>query len=187
MVHLFLVRHGETFENTAKILQGHLPGHLTDAGRSQAIELREVLLKSNIHFDKIITSDLKRAIDTTNIINETFNRPVITTRLLRERDWGSITGFSLAEKPSVNFPDDVESIPDLFTRAKDFLSYILTHYNNQTILAVGHGLFNRCIIASVYGQTIQDIPPMKNAEIRKLLIRDSSFPTRDTPVFPASN
>lgn len=187
MVQLLLVRHGETYENTAKILQGHLPGHLTDCGRSQAVELRESLLKSNIHFDKIVTSDLRRAIDTTNIINATFNKPVITTRLLRERDWGSITGISLAQKPVLHFPDDVESVSDLFIRAKEFLSFILTHYDNQTILAVGHGLFNRCIIASLYGQTIQDVPPMKNAEFRKLLIKNTAFHTDNAPDLAASN
>ena len=168
MIHLYLARHGETTENVNRILQGHLPGHLTDNGKAQAVILREELVKSHIPFDCLVVSDLQRTLDTAHIINEVLSLPLYTTPLLRERDWGSVTGISLAEKPIDVFPDDVESIEALFNRARRFLDYLLLHFDGQTLLAIGHGLFNRCILATVAGKTIQDIPRMNNAEIREI-------------------
>ena len=43
MLTLDLTRHGETEENVAKILQGHLPGRLTARGLEQAAALRDEL------------------------------------------------------------------------------------------------------------------------------------------------
>ena len=55
---LYLVRHGQTEENAANILQGHLPGHLNEEGREQAARLRDRL--KDIQFDALYSSDLKR-------------------------------------------------------------------------------------------------------------------------------
>ena len=187
MVHLYLARHGETIENATKILQGHLPGHLNEKGKRQAAELRNKLMISQVRFDGIVVSDLQRALDTVEIVNETFALPVTTTPLLRERDWGSLTGISLSNRHIETFPDDIESIEALFQRAAKFLQYVLTDFEGKTILAVGHGLFNRCILASISGQTIQDIPAMKNAEIREIILNDNSFSKSTADEIPATN
>ena len=42
--------------------------------------------------DVVIASDLKRSIDTARIIAEPHGLEVVTTPLLRERDWGGFTG-----------------------------------------------------------------------------------------------
>ena len=170
MVHLYLVRHGETNENVKKILQGHLPSHLNKNGQKQAEELSLYLEKNLIDFDEFVTSDLNRALETTFIINKKFSKPIKSTPLLRERDWGSLTGVSLTDSHIDSFPPDIESIESLFNRANKFIQYLLKHFDNKTILAVGHGLFNRCILAYHSSKTIQDIPPMKNTEIRDLYI-----------------
>ena len=39
MVTIYLVRHGQTEENLAGVLQGHLPGRLTEKGKEQACGL----------------------------------------------------------------------------------------------------------------------------------------------------
>ncbi|HAC42310.1 MAG TPA: histidine phosphatase family protein, partial [Paraprevotella xylaniphila] len=49
MTELYLVRHGQTEENAAQILQGHMPGHLSCEGIAQAQALRDEL--KNIRFD----------------------------------------------------------------------------------------------------------------------------------------
>lgn len=53
---LYLARHGETEENVAQILQGHLPGHLTERGRNQAVQLRNTLMQSGASFDALLTA-----------------------------------------------------------------------------------------------------------------------------------
>lgn len=61
MTILYLVRHGETFDNVAYIMQGQRQGELTDFGTSQIEELATSL--SDVHFNAIASSDLKRAFD----------------------------------------------------------------------------------------------------------------------------
>ena len=39
MITIYLARHGQTEENISRIFQGHLPGHLTEEGKQQAVEL----------------------------------------------------------------------------------------------------------------------------------------------------
>lgn len=167
MVTLYLVRHGETHENVAQLLQGHLPGQLTAKGRMQAAILRDQL--SNISFDALLCSDLQRALDTANILNEPHQLPIISYPMLRERDWGVLTGTSITEKRKLQqFPPSVESVEAMHKRAKKLLADLIAHYDHQTILAVGHGLFNRCIQATIQGCTIADTPRMTNAEVRIL-------------------
>ena len=36
-MNVFLARHGQTEENLSRIFQGHLPGHLTEEGKRQAV------------------------------------------------------------------------------------------------------------------------------------------------------
>ena len=75
MIELNLVRHGETEENVAQIMQGHLPGHLTTRGKTQVAALREQLVQSGKSFDVLLASDLQRTLDTAAILNEAFQLP----------------------------------------------------------------------------------------------------------------
>lgn len=166
MTTLYLVRHGETVENAAHILQGHMPGTLSTLGIQQTEILREEL--SPIPFDALVCSDLKRCLDTASILNATRRVPLLTTTLLRERDWGSFTGRHIPDIQKIPFPDDVESMEAMLRRADSFLTLIRTHYPAQRVLAVGHGLINRAIQAVYYGKEIHEIERMGNATYRIL-------------------
>ncbi len=170
MTELFLARHGETEENVAQILQGHLPGHLTAKGQAQAGELARTLAKEAADFDIILVSDLQRTVDTARIINSELHLPVMPCRLLRERDWGSFTGVSIAQAHNEPIPNDAETMEQMFERAATFLRHVCQHYEGKRVLAVGHGLFNRTIQAAYQGCTIRDIPRMANAEVRRIVI-----------------
>ena len=172
MIELYLVRHGETEENVAQILQGHLPGHLTALGRQQASLLAERLNKEGITFDALLCSDLQRTLDTATIIRSQLSQNITITPcpLLRERDWGSSTGKAISLARSEGIASDAESVNDMYKRALRFLSFIKGEYNNQKVLAVGHGLFNRIIQAVLLGRSKKDIPRMQNAEVRHLTV-----------------
>ena len=90
MTTLYLVRHGETVDNANQIMQGQTQGELNENGIRQALEVSEAWKDRPI--DVVIASDLKRSIDTARIIAEPHGLEVITTPLLRERDWGGFTG-----------------------------------------------------------------------------------------------
>ena len=148
MIELYITRHGETLENASQILQGHLPGHLSELGLQQARELRDRL--AHMPFDHIVVSDLQRALDTAHIVNADRQLPITVTPLLRERDWGEYTGVHIR---------DVQS-----RRVSDFLN----HFDGQTVLAIGHGYFDRCIVAEIEGKIPHDVPRWGNAEVRHI-------------------
>ena len=163
---LFLVRHGETVDNANNIMQGQTQGQLNDVGVRQAWQLRDELAER--HFDAVVASDLKRAVDTALIIAEPHGLAVDTTDLLRERDWGSFTGRYIPDLKGEVWPDDIESLDDLLARAGRFLDYVRTHYAGKTVLAVGHGIVNKAIQAVYYGKQMRDVERMANCEVRIL-------------------
>ncbi len=168
MVTLYLVRHGETEGNVAQILQGHMPGRLTARGRLQAAGLRERLLAEGIVPDVLLTSDLQRAVDTAAIINEAYGLPVTLCPLLRERDWGELTGRAIGTVDTAHFPPSVEKIETLAARAGRFLDLLRDEYTGRCVLAVTHGLFARCVQAVATGRTLREVPRMNNAEVRRV-------------------
>ena len=169
MTKLYLVRHGETEENVKHILQGHMPGTLTQQGIEQAKEAVSQI--SDTAFDVCLCSDLKRCVDTVNILLEQRKDvPVIFSKLLRERDWGSITGVVVDREKGVEMPADVESLPAIRSRAKVFLDYVLQHYDGKNVLVVSHGFMLRIIQAVWRNVEHKEIVPMKNVEIRELVL-----------------
>lgn len=168
MTTLYLARHGETVDNVNKIMQGQTQGRLTANGQRQAAELRDKL--ASTHFDAIMASDLRRAIDTADIIAKPHGMTVTTTPLLRERDWGSFTGRYIPDLKDETWPTDIESTDQLKARAASFIAYLQDNYPDMTVLAVGHGIINKAIQAVHYGKPMNEIPRMENAETRILYL-----------------
>ena len=165
---LYLVRHGETVDNAAHIMQGQTPGELNDKGIAQAEEVAARMADHPI--DVFVSSDLKRSIQTCEIIAEPHGKTVEQTPLLRERDWGSFTGKYIPDLKDAKWPDDVEPLEHLKARAQNFLTYIKTTYPNQTVLAVGHGIVNKAIQSVYFKKPMNEIKPMTNAEVRVLML-----------------
>ena len=168
MTRLYLVRHGETFDNAAQILQGQVPGELNPTGISQAEAVREKMKDESI--DAFVSSDLRRSIQTCEIIAEPHHKNVETTELLRERDWGSMTGKFIPSLPKdpKDWPSDVETIPHLKARARNFLTWIKVTFPDKTVLAVGHGIVNKAIQSVYFNKPMNEIPRMNNADVRVL-------------------
>ena len=181
MLTLYLTRHGETVENAAGILQGQTPGQLNHTGIQQARQLRGLL--SDTHFDALVYSDLKRAVDTAEIINERLGLPLVPCKLFRERDWGEFTGWKVTNirvKPQ-DFPPSIENPERLARRAADFISFLIQNFEEgKHILAVGHGYFNRCIVAYMEGKAVHDVPRWGNAEVRIIQIDRNHLPQQKT-------
>ena len=168
MITLYLARHGQTEENMTRIFQGHMPGTLTVEGIAQAEALRDTL--RNISLDAVVSSDLKRCVDTARIAVEGRKLPWEKTVLLREIDWGSWTGLAIKEVDLQHFPADVETEAMLYERAGRFVDYLKEQYDGKQVLAVGHGLINRAVQAHIQGVTLEhlrSVPKMNNAELRR--------------------
>ena len=143
---LIIVRHGETEENARKILMGHLHGRLSRKGRQQAKEVGLAL--RNYDLDRIYSSDLSRAIDTTNAISKHHNDVSITySKALREQSYGIFQGKKL--HLMLNHPDYMrlrdkfrpkggESLNQLRARVYRLIKGLAKKYPNDTILLSAH-------------------------------------------------
>ena len=170
MTTLYLVRHGETVDNAAQIMQGQTPGKLNATGIKQAEEVARKMAGERI--DVFVSSDLYRSIQTCEIIARPHHAPVETTPLLRERDWGDFTGRFIPSLPKdpKDWPDNIESIEKMKSRAQNFITWLRVAYPDKTILAVGHGIINKALQSVYFRKPMNEIQKMGNAEVRVLIL-----------------
>lgn len=167
MTKLYLVRHGETFDNERQIMQGQTQGELNPTGIRQAEVLS--LQLADVHFDAVVASDLWRAVQTARILSAPHRLSVVTTPLLRERDWGSFTGRFIPDLKDIKpWPDDIETLQEMKDRAMRFLDFIREQYPDSQVLAVGHGIINKAIQTVYWNKEMHEVEKMKNAEVRIL-------------------
>ena len=166
MTTLYLVRHGETVDNANQIMQGRTQGELNERGIRQAEALRDQL--RDVPFRAVVASDLHRAVQTATIVAAPHGLPVVSTPLLRERDWGGFTGMFIPDLKDKVWPDDIESLPQMKERARQFLRFIKNNYPDGKVLAVGHGIINKAIQAVLFNKQMNEVQKMSNAEVRIL-------------------
>jgi probable phosphoglycerate mutase len=166
MTILYLARHGETVDNANQIMQGQTQGELNENGILQARQLS--MEWQDRPLDVVIASDLKRSIDTARIIATPHHIEVVTTPLLRERDWGGFTGRFIPDLKGEIWPDDIETLENLLSRAGEFIAYVKKTFPGKKVLAVGHGIINKAVQAVYYNKPMSEIQRMSNAEVRTL-------------------
>lgn len=89
---LLLLRHGQTEYNATSRMQGQLDTDLSDLGRAQAVAAAEVLAKRQPLV--IVSSDLRRALDTATTLGDQAGMTVSVDERLREThlgDWQGLT------------------------------------------------------------------------------------------------
>ena len=79
---LILIRHGETDWNAEQRIQGHLDIPLNSAGLAQATAIGERFL--DVDIDVLVSSDLRRAMQTVAPISQSRELPVLREARLRE-------------------------------------------------------------------------------------------------------
>jgi len=169
---LIITRHGQTEENKLGILQGHLPGKLSELGLEQARKL--ALRLKNEKIDKIYSSDLDRAKDTAEIIAEYHPKAdLILTKDIREKDLGDLTGKTRTELGFgiedliVGFIESKtgETSEQMFARAKVFIDQLKSHNSDETVLVVGHNGINKALLSVLMGKSPEELEDQKNVSI----------------------
>ena len=94
-----LLRHGQTEYNAGSRMQGQLDTDLSDLGRMQAVAAAEVLAKRQPLL--IVSSDLRRALDTATALSERSGLPVSVDTRLRETHLGDWQGMTHLEVDAV--------------------------------------------------------------------------------------
>ena len=92
---IYITRHGRTIWNEEGKLQGSLDSPLTQEGIQMAKDLSKRILPYNIEL--IVTSDLKRAKDTSSYIRGNMDIPIWHFEELREMSYGVWDGMKMEE------------------------------------------------------------------------------------------
>lgn len=160
MKRIFLVRHGESEWNSTRRLQGQADINLSETGRAQARALSATIL--SLTPDQVLTSDLKRASETTELLG--FQQAALSPRL-REIDVGEWTGQSIKDLSALNgglyrrwragtyTPPGGESWNDFVARSSATVTEALQR-GAERLLVVCHGGVIRALL-----QHLIDLPP----------------------------
>lgn len=159
---VYLVRHGQDDES----VRGGWCNHgLVEEGRIQSLLLGERL--ATIRFDKIISSDLNRAVETAEIISKKLIKqtPIEYTKELREMNNGLLAGmkhevaeekfpgvYYKALKMNEKFPSG-ESPNEFYQRILAFYEKNMIDLKQKNILIVTHGG-----VIDIMLRIINDIP-----------------------------
>ncbi len=172
--HLFLVRHGEVDLNRQGIIIGSIDKSLNDTGHKQAEETAEKA--GDLDIDILISSDLKRAKETAEIISKKIGVPVITDPVFRERNYGSIEGKKkedlkkmypeyMSEKGKLILENEftgAEPINDFYERIIKGVDDLLNKYPNKNIMLVAHAGTLRVLYAYCHDVPISTVRDFYN-------------------------
>jgi len=157
--HFTLLRHGESVGNAEKKLQGQADYPLTERGREQARLLAARWGAEKITFDKAITSPLRRAHETAQIITEGLGIPLETDPAWMEFDWGELnglTGEQVLQRGDIQwnnpyFPigGDGESHWDVYLRAGRSVQDLLDSPPGRYLIVAHGAILSRFLFAAL--------------------------------------
>ncbi len=145
---IYLVRHGQTDANLHHIVQGQTDTPLNASGIIQAKQVAEKLKKVSPEF--VLSSDLKRAKQTAEIIAKACQSPIKFDSRLREMKLGNWEGKTFEEvesdpsmkiwneTPSKWKKDGAETLQEVQERMVDAIYQFAELYN--TLIVVSHGI-----------------------------------------------
>ena len=185
-----VVRHGQTAENLAGILQGWLDTPLDDLGRRQARAVAERLATE--HFDLLFTSDLRRACETAQIIGEQLEINPVLLPDLREWHLGELEGRPCTELrreyPEIMNSFLVDCIADIpvpggesrnafFARIAKCLDGLAEAHPGRKLLLITHGGVLRAIHRHVVGPVAPGclLPQTTNAGLTRFSNRNGRW------------
>ena len=177
---LYLVRHGESEANVAGVLQGQTHGALTATGRDAAGRLGRALASLLVteRPTAIFTSDLRRAVETAEIIADALGATLQLLPAAREWNVGVLDGLpatALLEAikrsglPAAEFvPSGGESLSQLQARAVQTLADLAHEAaegsrfaDRERTLLVSHGDFIRMAIGAAASMPIDAATSLK--------------------------
>lgn len=151
-----LVRHGQTDWNALGKLQGQTDIPLNELGKIQARQCGEFLSKET-SWDVIVSSPLKRARETADIISQYIEVPVIEKMEFIEKNFGVAEGMTAAERESAfvdkEYPGQ-ENQESLRNRLMNGLQEIQKEYPEKKVILVAHGAVIHFILRLMSNESI---------------------------------
>ena len=186
---LVVVRHGETRWNVASRIQGHADSPLTAVGEAQAAAIAARLATER--FDRLVSSDLGRALATARAIAGRTGHAVVADARLRERNYGVAEGLTYGEI-GVHYPEVFSRVRDtdpdyvvpggesrrqLFERVRDAFEGLAREHDGLRVAVVCHG----GVLAALY-RHVRAIPvsapqaiPIPNASYNALAFESGAW------------
>jgi len=151
--------HSTSEDNEAGIATGWLPGRLSPLGREQARELGERRRDDGLCV--VITSDLRRAVETAEIAFEGSALPVVRDERLRECDYGELNGTAepLGDRAAyvdVPYPGG-ESWRQAVERVAGFLEELRRARGGERVLVIGHSATRHAIEVTANGRPLEEV------------------------------
>lgn len=168
---LYFVRHGQTDTNTNGTNNLSTDEPLNQLGIQQAKQLASDL--KDIKFDAIISSPLKRAYQTAELLNEYHHQAIKIDGEWRERDADAYVDIKLWNDV-FDFDKNIqlengEPLKEFFERIYNAINNLKQEYDNKTVLLVSHGGVQHALYAftnELPWSGNLHISPMKNCEYR---------------------
>jgi len=156
---LFLVRHGETNQNTKRVYMGRSNDPLNERGRLQAGAVAERL--SSLGISRIFSSPVARAVQTAEVISEKLKLDVETLDCFTEIDFGPWRRLSAEEierrwprewrlwrqKPHLLDFSGIETLTGVRMRVEEGLDIMLDEGNGRNVAIVTHDVVVRSMLA----------------------------------------
>jgi broad specificity phosphatase PhoE len=160
-VEIIFENHCSSVDNEHNVASGWLNSRLSDKGKQQAKELGERRLIERI--DAVFTSDLFRAVETTDIAFGDSGVSIYPDKRLRECNYGLSNGTPAAqiEKERLNhindpFPDG-ECYQDVVRHVGDFLDRLLTRWDGKRVVIIGHSATRWALEVLLNNKTLPEI------------------------------
>jgi broad specificity phosphatase PhoE len=166
---LYLIRHAEVEEKYQTTNYGQLDVDLSRKGKEMSGLLVERL--SDIPFDVIYSSDLKRAAYLADLLAEPRNLPVRRLEVFRERSFGELQGMQpvdlegeqlehwqkwIEDKVHYRVPGS-ETWKDLHDRVIPSIEELIASFRGRRILVVCHGGTIRATLAWALGVPLANV------------------------------
>ena len=193
---VYLLRHGETSWNRAKVLQGTTPyTDLTDKGVAMAEATGVGLKAAGIAFDRVYASPLRRTVHTAELVCRPFGLKAKTDARLQEIDFGDYQGIRYDAETCTDdnlrcFYEDVtrfqprgktaESLAQVAVRFGDFLEQELKPLDGtcERVLCVTHSVVIRAYLETVGGDRPAGL--IRNCGVVVLELKDGSFRIKES-------
>lgn len=162
---LLLMRHGESEDDLTNQYGGWTDLSLTDEGKKQIENKITEIKKINIDFDIILSSPLKRAKETAEILSEKLNIAVEILEYVKERNTYGLLSGMVKEEAGQKYPDQVKKLnkgdyvdgseryEDLLARVKKSFEMI-KNSGHSNVIVVSHGNYIKCFVEELMGKKL---------------------------------
>ncbi len=149
---ILFVRHGESVDDIEDRYGGSADFDLTEKGKSQVLESAKKIASLDEKFEIILSSPLKRASQSAEVISKELGLKVEIFEYLKERNLNGVLTGLVRSEAKVKYPvvvethnrweyvDGSERTEDFITRMRNGIKYLLKMEYNS-LVAVTHGLF----------------------------------------------